>query len=100
MFSKENITNVVFDVIEDFNSTVSENKKIQLDIETRLYGKNGVLDSLGLVNFIIAVEQKVEDEFDKSISLSDEKAMSAKHSPFRSINSLVEYLEIELNNES
>lgn len=62
-----------------------------LGIETQLFGREGILDSLGLVTLVVAVEQAIEDEYGVSISLTDEKAMSQKHSPYRTIGALAAY---------
>ncbi len=61
--------------------------------ETKLYGEEGLLDSLRLVALIVAVEQAIEDEYGCAVTLADEKAMSLRHSPFRSIGSLADYAE-------
>lgn len=58
---------------------------------TVLFGKDGVLDSMGLVTLIIAVEQAIEDKFDQSVGLADEKAMSQARSPYRSVETLSQY---------
>ena len=55
-----------------------------------------VLDSLGLVNLIVSVEQNIEDEFHVVITIADDRALSQKHSPFRTVESLAEYIEILL----
>jgi acyl carrier protein len=63
----------------------------ELSEETRLFGDDGILDSMGLVTLIIAVEQEIEDQFDKSVSLADEKALSQARSPYRTVSALAEY---------
>lgn len=60
--------------------------------ETRLIGRNGILDSLGLVNLIVDVEEEVNSRYDAAISLVDDKAMSQKHSPFATIGRLADYI--------
>jgi D-alanine--poly(phosphoribitol) ligase subunit 2 len=62
-----------------------------LDFNTPLFGREGILDSLGLVSLVVGVEQAIEDQLSVSISLADEKAMSQKNSPYRTIGSLAEY---------
>jgi len=59
---------------------------------TPLMGKSSGLDSLGLVNLIVDVEGRLLDDFDVEVTLADERAMSQKHSPFRTIGSLAEYI--------
>lgn len=68
----------------------------ELTPETRLFGEDGVLDSMGLVTLVVAVEQAIEDEFGRSIGLADEKALSRKRSPYRSVDALAEYAEEQL----
>lgn len=63
-----------------------------LSEDTRLIGREAVLDSMGLVNLIIEVEQRLEDEHDVTVVLADERAMSQKNSPFRSVQTLADYI--------
>lgn len=70
------------------------------DGSTVLYGDGAVLDSLGLVMVVTNYEQQVNDRFGKSIVLADERAMSMKRSPFRSVEALSEYAETLLREEA
>lgn len=58
---------------------------------TLLFGDAGLLDSVGLVSLIVAVEQEIETDLDMSIVLADERAMSQANSPFRTIGALAAY---------
>ena len=53
-----------------------------------LYGNGGPLDSMALVNLIADLEDAVAERYDASITLADEKAMSARNSPFKDVSSL------------
>ena len=57
-----------------------------------LIGREAVLDSMGLVTLIVEVEQRLEEEYDVVLVLADERAMSQKNSPFRSVQSLTDYI--------
>jgi acyl carrier protein len=61
-----------------------------------LFGKDGALDSMGLVTLIVAVEQAIEDRFDVSSGLADEKAMSQANSPYRSVATLADYAAAQI----
>lgn len=63
--------------------------------QTKLFGGDGILDSLSLVSFIVTAEEALEDEYGISVILADEKAMSRRTSPFSRISYLVDYI-IEL----
>ncbi len=58
--------------------------------ETALYGGDGPLDSMALVNLIADVEDAIAETFGVSVALADEKAMSARNSPYRSVTALSE----------
>lgn len=96
MTQNEKITQLIFDAIDDINAQLSKEQQLEKSIDTALYGEEGKLDSLGLVNFIVAVEQKIQDELGLNITLATEKAMSQKNSPFKSVQSLLSYLTLLL----
>ena len=86
--------NEIIKLIIDTANELDEDE-IELDGElsedTILFGKDGALDSMGLVTLIVALEQAIEDRFDASAGLADEKAMSQARSPYRSVGSLADY---------
>jgi D-alanine--poly(phosphoribitol) ligase subunit 2 len=83
------------EVGEQSNIKITES----LGSETVLFGNQGILDSLGLVNLVVAVEQAIEDHFSVSISLADSRAMSQSRSPFRTIGSLADYAKSLIQEE-
>ena len=89
---KKKIYTIVCDAIDEINENYPDNSKINKESKTILFGGGSSLDSLGLVNLIVAIEQNIEDELDVNISIANEKAMSQKSSPFKTIESLVEYI--------
>ena len=60
--------------------------------QTVIFGKASHLDSLGLVNLIVSLEEAVNDEFNLEIILADERAMSLESSPFRTVSTLADYI--------
>lgn len=68
-------------------------------VDTQIFGDQGHLDSLGLVTLISIIESKISDEFNKEIVIASEKAMSQKSSPFKSVQSLADYVEEVLKEE-
>ncbi len=61
-----------------------------------LYGGDNGVDSLSLVRLIAAIERASEVRFGRRIVLADEKAMSARNSPFRSAATLARLLHDRL----
>jgi acyl carrier protein len=66
---------------------------------TELFGPRSALDSVGLVNLIVIVEEAIERETGRTIRLVSERAMSRRHSPFKTVASLAEYIEELLGEE-
>jgi len=60
--------------------------------DTVLVGKDAVLDSLGVVSLIVEVEQRVEEAHGVSVTLANDRAMSQRNSPFRTIGVLTDHL--------
>ncbi len=99
MVSKEIIIHNIFKAVNEINKRLSKKQQLIKSISTILSGSDDKLDSLGLVNLIVAIEQNIEDEFEVSITIADERAMSQKHSPFKTVGSLADYIEMLLNEE-
>lgn len=57
----------------------------------RLFGEQGAFDSLGLVQVILEVEDRIESRYGVRLTLASEQAMSRRSSPFRSVASLAEF---------
>ena len=97
MVTRDQITAVVFQTIDEFNE--SEGTNLEKANGQALFGKDGALDSLLVVNLIVMVEQDIEDELDITITLANERAMSQKRSPFGSVEALVDYIGVLVEEE-
>ena len=93
---KKQLLETIYKSLDEINENLNNAQKLIKDKNTVLFGKDGQLDSLGLVNFLVTIEQNIEDEFDVSITIADEKAMSQKRSPFRTIGTLADYIDMLL----
>jgi len=91
--NKDKIQEIVFDAIAMTNNMREEDRQIPRSETTELFGTNGHLDSMGLVAFLIDIEELLLDE-DLQVTLSDERAMSQSKSPFRTVDTLISYIEM------
>jgi acyl carrier protein len=82
---------LIVDAVQEITQQQEGSTLVEVDSTTPLYGQEGLLDSIGLVTLVVTVEQAIEDRFDISISLADEKAMSQRISPYKTVASLAEY---------
>jgi len=72
--------------------TFIDNKDEVVNSETALTGKDSILDSLGLVSLLIDIEEGLIEMLDIPVQIIDEKALSEKNSPFRTIGTLKIFL--------
>ena len=59
---------------------------------TPLFGGDDGIDSLSLVRLVADIEREAELALGKTVILADERAMSRRHSPFRTVGTLSELL--------
>ena len=86
------ILELVFTAVTRTNQLREADAQIPLREDAALFGESGQLDSLGLVSFVLDVEDLVNDATGRAIVLSDDRAMSQSRSPFRTIGDFVEYV--------
>jgi acyl carrier protein len=93
----EKIVECLYAAVDETNRSRSGAVALAKSSDAPLYGSSSELDSLGLVNFIVAAEQKIEQAFGTSIVLADDRALSHEPSPFGSIQALADYIEVLLS---
>ena len=96
---KQKIEKIIIDVLQDINDDIESEALENPTKETKLFGEDGALDSLALVSMITDLEEEIHDEFEKDITLADEKAMSQRNSPFNTVESLTDYIDILINEQ-
>lgn len=90
---------LIYEVIDEMNSELEADSQIQKNPDSVIFGQDSVLDSMGLIHFITAVEEKLEEQTGNFISIADEKAMSLQSSPFKTVGTLRDYLNSLLQNK-
>ena len=94
MNDPENIVAAIYRAVDWINGELPPDRQLIKAPETRLLGSQSVLDSMQLVSLIVTIEREVEDAFGGALTLADERALSMKASPFRSIQSLADYIGV------
>lgn len=89
--SKETISDMLVKLMD--NSALPHNCNVSAD--TCLFGDNSIFDSIGLVNYIVDVETHFQN-YGFELSLMSEDAMSRRKSPFRTIDSLAEFISEQI----
>jgi len=85
----EQVLNLVLETVKEIGEDQNNQALIEANQDTRLFGEN--LDSMGIVFLVTDLEGRISDELDVDLTLADERAMSQKTSPFRSVKTLAKY---------
>ncbi|THB66240.1 MAG: hypothetical protein D6E12_11020 [Desulfovibrio sp.] len=96
---RDQIIACIVDALKELNEELNLAELNEPDESTPLYGTRGTLDSMALVNLCVLVEENIEEELGLAISLTDERAMSQKTSPFVQVKRLARYIETLLQDE-
>ena len=91
---KEKVEEIVFNITR--NNTEDLNIG-SLNYDTLLLSEGSAIDSMTIVSIVVDLESELTDAFQKEISLSDDKAMSRKISPYDNVKNLIEYIIEVLN---
>ena len=92
MNNSETMVAAIYRAIDWINEELPADRKIIKAPETKLLGPKSVLDSMRLVTLIVTTEREIQEAFGVALTLADERALSMKESPFRSIQSLADYI--------
>lgn len=94
--SKEEIERLVTEVVSRY--LVTQIGQTDVVDSTPLFGEHSILDSMGLVNVVVDIEAELLAK-NIEISLTSENAMSRRHSPFRTVITLVDYISELINGQ-
>jgi acyl carrier protein len=93
---KEQVLQLVLTTVSREAEDIGYDELREPTAETPLFGGDAGVDSLSLVRLVAAIERAAQARFSKNIVLADERAMSMRHSPFRTAGALAELLYARL----
>lgn len=72
MVTRETIQELVYAAVDDVNAILGAGRRLAKTADTVILGPGSRLDSLGLVNLIVGVEDRVQAEYAVALTLADE----------------------------
>ena len=86
------VLDAIYKALSSLNQERGPSEQILIGPDTCLFGEGSELDSLSLVSVIVDLEMLVSDQFGKSISLTDDRAMNRNPVPFTNVAALKTYM--------
>ena len=87
----DEIRAILLGALRTANLTRDAESQLPVADDAPIFGPDSPLDSLGLVALLLDIEDELASR-GCPVMLSDDRAMSQKRSPFRSVDALVEYI--------
>ncbi|MEC7640846.1 MAG: hypothetical protein VYC17_01700 [Nitrospinota bacterium] len=97
MSDHEKILECIYAAVDEVNELLPQDRQLHKSPDTVLFDRSAKLGSMDLLNLAVTAGEHVEEAFDVPVSLTDEKAISTENSPFRTIQTLVEFIATQLN---
>lgn len=93
------VSTLILDQLRHWDFPDSTAVPAEFSDDTVLFGRDGLLDSIGLVSFVMDLEEAIHRTSGRAITLVNERALSQNRSPFRLVSSLADYVTTLLAEE-
>ena len=94
--TQDDVLRAIFRAVDDANKIASPDAQLIKDSSTVLIGEGGVLDSLGLITFIVSIEEKLQDDLSVQAIVLDEAALVDPVGPYRTIDTLASWILLRI----
>ena len=86
----------IYDTVEEVNRQLPNEQQLQRSPDTIIVGDGGVLDSLGVISFLVALEDRLSRETGNTITLLDEEIISKSDGPLKTIGHIEQFITRKL----
>lgn len=92
MEREERIIKAIYGAIDSINRTLPSDSRINKTTQSILIGEASGLDSLTIPMLIVAIEDKVKEEFGRPLVLTNLITVPYENNPLRNVSELVNYI--------
>src|SRR5579871_3822006 len=82
---REEALQIIYATLAQLNPQLPKDQQLQPSLDTALFGNEGKLDSLGVANLIVLMEQNLEDFYGVKVDLTQDDPFSIGSGHFRDI---------------
>jgi len=95
--SHDGVLSMVYEAVARTNEDLEPELRIEARPDEMLMGPGAKLDSLGFVSLILEIEALAHERLGVMLELVNDRALSQERSPFRTLESLVAYVEASMD---
>lgn len=94
------IVNLIYEAMDEVNQMLPPEQHLRKSADMYLHGSSGKIDSLALINLIVAIEQKIEEKFGVSVTLANESPRPGETGFFETVHTLSIHLSTLLDEKA
>ena len=88
------IKDIVLKAVKSVNKELKNKDLKVVSEETILFEK---LDSMAILDLILEIEGNIQTEYGKYIQVADDTMMDAIKTPFKTVGTLIEFIEVKVS---
>jgi D-alanine--poly(phosphoribitol) ligase subunit 2 len=89
---RERALQLIYDTFDEVNRQLPAARRLDRNPATVIVGAGGVLDSLGVVTFVLAIEEKSADALGHSVQLLKPEWLTIDDGPLHTVERLAAHL--------
>jgi len=94
----QKVEKAVFDTIDQLNRQLSARNRLTKNRNELVIGEDSKLDSLGLINFLVACEQNIEVLTGQKINLTGDEMFANANSTLGTVGDFIDYISNQISN--
>ena len=87
------IREIILESLEEVNKELKSVEFFDIKNETLIFDN---MDSMAVLELIIEIENKLQMQYGKFIQIADDTIMDEVQTPFKTLSSLIEFVEIKV----
>jgi len=91
MIDKTQAIEAIYAAVDELNAQLADDQQLEKITNASLTGDDSPLDSLGLINLLVAVEQVLAERYNANIHLLDENLFGETDGPYQTLGTLAEF---------
>ena len=82
----------IYSTVEELNRQLPDEQQLPQSPDTIIVGDGGILDSLGVITFLVALEDRLSRDTGNSVTLLDEGLISEPDGPLKTIGCIEQFI--------
>ncbi len=91
MIDRNQAIEAIYAAVDELNTQLAAGQHLEKNTDAHLIGDTSPLDSLGLINLLVAVEQVLAERHGTSVQLLDENLFGETDGPYQTLGTLADF---------